>query len=162
MRFLSSSQATRGRNGPAVPPATDYLRGQGPMAALMPAVQRMMALQADCARALPAMFSKCDIVGFDEGQLVLATPNAAVAAKLKQQLPKLQAELHKKGWQVQQIRLKVLVTKSLAPVVQMRALSLPERAVDAMAELSEALPASAQNKDLIAALKNLVRRRRQA
>ena len=161
MRSNSPYHTWSSRSGPAAVGAADFLRGNGPMAALMPAVTRMMALQKDCASALPAMFRACDILQFEGGQLVLATPNAAVAAKLKQQLPKLQNELQKRGWQVAAIRLKVQVTKSLAPVVHMRSLELPERAVAAMAELGDALPASPANLALITALRTLVRRRRE-
>lgn len=56
----------------------DFLRGNATMASLMPTVTRLAALQG-CARALPAMFEHCDILQFESGQLVLATPNAALA-----------------------------------------------------------------------------------
>jgi hypothetical protein len=45
------------------------------------------------------------VLSFEDAQLVLATPTSAVAAKLKQQVPKLQAALLKRGWQVNNIRL---------------------------------------------------------
>ena len=61
---------------------------------------RMGSLQKDCADALPPMFANCDVLSLRGRQLVLAVPTSAVAAKLKQQLPKLQASLQKKGWQV--------------------------------------------------------------
>lgn len=144
-----------------MPGATDFLRGNATMASLMPAVNRMMALQKDCAGALPAMFRHCDILQFEAGQLVLATPTSAVAAKLKQQLPKLQAELEKRGWQIGAIRLKVQVTKSIAPVVHTRQLLLPTTAVSAFDELSNSLPESPQNSALIAALRAMVQRRRE-
>ena len=149
------------RSGPTVTGATDLLRSNAVMAALMPTVRRLAALQKDCAQALPAMFEHCDILQFEAGQLVLAIPNAALAAKLKQQLPKLQAELERKGWQISAIKLKVQVIKSIAPVVHTRALVLPEKAMTALAELSTALPASKQNQDLIAALQRLVRHHRE-
>lgn len=157
MRFSSPSRAKFG----AATGATDFLRGNSTMAALMPTVNRLVALQKDCAAALPAMFSNCDILQFDGGQLVLATPNAALATRLKQQLPKLQAELQSRGWQITAIRLKMQVGRSLPPVPHMRQLSLPGTAVDAFAELSDALPESPQNHDLIAALRAMVQRRRQ-
>lgn len=160
MRSHSPYQATRGKSGPAATDATDFLRGNSTMAALMPTVNRLVALQKDCAAALPAMFSNCDILQFEGGQLVLATPNAAVAAKLKQQLPKLQAQLQTRGWQIDAIRLKVQVTKSLAPVVHTRQLELSGAAVSAFAELGDALPESPQNRTLIAALRAMVERRR--
>ena len=131
------------------------------MASLMPTVTRLAALQKDCAKALPAMFEHCDILQFESGQLVLATPNAALAAKLKQQLPKLQGELERKGWQISGIKLKVQVIRSIAPIVHTRALVLPEKAMTALEELSTALPASKQNEQLIAALRNMLRHHRE-
>lgn len=150
----------RSKRGPTAPGINSFLN-RGALAALMPTVNRLVALQKDCAAALPAMFQHCDILQFEGGQLVLATPNAAVASKLKQQLPKLQVELEKRGWQISAIKLKVQVTKSLPPVVHTTGLVLPPRAVEAMDELSEALPASKQNTALIAALRRLVKRRRE-
>lgn len=140
--------------------ATDFLRRNDRMAALLPAALRMASLQKDCADALPPMFGQCDVLSFEEGQLVLATPTSAVAAKLKQQLPKLQTALHKRGWQVDGIRLKVQVTRSMPPVVHTRQLSLPETAVSAFEELGDALPATPQNATLIAAIKAMAARRR--
>ena len=127
------------------------------MAALMPTITRMAALQKDCATALPAMFQQCDILQFEAGQLVLATPNAALAAKLKQQLPKLQADLLARGWHIEAIKLKVQVAKSLAPIVHTHPLVLPDKAMAALTELGDALPASPANAALIAALRLLVR-----
>jgi hypothetical protein len=161
--YLKAERRSYGfaRSGPAVTGATDFLRGNATMASLMPTVMRLAALQKDCAKALPAMFEHCDILQFESGQLVLAIPNAALAAKLKQQLPKLQAELERKGWQISGIRLKVQVIKSIAPIVHTRALVLPEKAMSALEELSTALPASKQNEQLIAALRSLVRHHRE-
>jgi hypothetical protein len=161
MRFNSRYQSSGSRSGPIAPGAADYLRGSGTLAALMPTVLRLVALQNDCAGYLPAMFRQCDIVQFEGGQLVLATPSAALAAKLKQQLPKLQAQLLQRGWQIESIRLKVQVTKSLAPVVLTGPLALPDRAMTALAELGDALPASPGNDGLIAALRALVQRHRE-
>lgn len=140
--------------------ATDFLKRDQRLAALMPAVQRMVALQKDCATVLPAMFRQCEILAFEDAQLVLSTPNAAVAAKLKQQLPKLQDALLKRGWQVSAIRLKVQMMKAAEIKEQMRSLSLPPRAVDAFDELSGALEQTAQNDTLIKALRAMVQRRR--
>lgn len=140
--------------------ATEFLRGNDRMASLLPAAMRMASLQKDCADALPPMFGMCDVLSFEEGALVLATPTSAVAAKLKQQVPKLQAALLKRGWQVHHIRLKVQVTRSLPPVVHTRALELPATAVSAFAELGEALAATPQNASLIAAIKAMAARRR--
>ncbi|MES2151032.1 MAG: DciA family protein [Pseudomonadota bacterium] len=139
---------------------TELLRGSGGLAALMPTALRMASLQKDFADALPPMFGNCDVLSFEDGQLVLATPSSAVAAKLKQQLPKVQAALQKRGWQVNAIRLKVQVTRSMAPVVHTRALEMPETAVSAFEELGATLADTPQNASLIAAIKAMAARRR--
>jgi len=140
--------------------ATDFLRRNDKMAALLPAVMRMACLQKDCADALPPMFGQCDVLSFEDAQLVLAVPSSAMAAKLKQQLPKLQFALHKRGWQINGIKLKVQVTRSIEPVVHTRTLVLPETAVDAFDTLGDTLAPTAQNASLIAALKAMAAKRR--
>jgi hypothetical protein len=139
---------------------TDFLRRNDKMAALLPTAMRMASLQSDCAGALPAMFAHCDVLSYEDGLLVLATPSSAVAAKLKQQVPKLQLALHKKGWKIDFIKLKVQVTRSIAPVVHTRQLVLPQTAISALGELGETLAPTSQNAGLIAALKAMAARRR--
>jgi hypothetical protein len=139
---------------------TDFLRRNEKMAGLLPTAMRMASLQSDCARELPPMFSNCDVLSFEDAHLVLATPSSAVAAKLKQQLPKLLTALQKRGWQVVEIKLKVQVTRSIAPVVHTHQLVLSTAAKSAFEELGSALPQTEQNATLIAALKALAARRR--
>lgn len=140
--------------------ATDFLKRNDKMAALLPTAMRMASLQSDCAKALPPMFGNCDVLSFEDARLVLAVPSSAVAAKLKQQLPKLQAALHKRGWQVVDIKLKVQVTRSIAPVVHTRQLVLPPTAMKSFEELGDSLPQTEQNATLIAAIKAMAARRR--
>lgn len=141
--------------------AKDFLRVHDKMAALMPTITRMAALQTDCATALPAMFEACAIVQFESGQLVLSTPNAALAAKLKQQLPKLQDVLLQRGWQVNAIRLKVQVAPSLQkPPPPSKQLILPQQARSALAVLADTLEDSPRNAALKAAIAAMARRDR--
>ncbi|WP_034296712.1 DciA family protein [Herbaspirillum sp. RV1423] len=138
--------------------ATDFLRSDNAMATLMPAITRMASLQKSCAAILPAIFKSCDVMNFEGGQLVLSMPNAALAAKLKQQLPKLQERLLKDGWQVNAIRIKVQVGKNYVVPVVRRQLTLSEQAVSAFADLNDALEDSPRNQALKTALANMVRR----
>jgi hypothetical protein len=140
--------------------ATDFLRQNDRIASLLPTAMRMGNLQRDCAAALPAMFSACDVLSFQDGALVLAVPSSAVAARLKQQLPKLQGALQQRGWQVESVRLKVQVTRATPPEQQMRNLELPPAAVTAFEELGDALPDTPQNASLIAALRSMAARRK--
>lgn len=158
MRFNSSNLSLK---RPTAVVATDFLRRDDKMAALLPAIERMASLQRDCAAALPAMFKFVEILSFEDGQLLLATPNAALAAKLKQQVPKLQETLARRGWQVTGVKLRVQMVKPAAIKEQMRALSLPEAAVAAFDELGHTLEQTPQNAILIEALQRMVARRRQ-
>jgi hypothetical protein len=140
--------------------ATEFLRANERMASLLPTALRMASLQKDIAAALPAMFDNCDVLSFQDGALVLATPSSAIAAKLKQQAPKLQADLTRRGWQVTSVKLKVQVTRALPPTFEARVLALPEMAVSAFEELGSSLPDNPQNARLIAAIKSMAARRR--
>lgn len=157
MRFNSSNLSIKRRTAVG---ATDFLRRDDRMARLLPAIERMAALQKDCAAVLPPMFRHCEILAFEEGQLTLSVPNTALAAKLKQQLPKLQETLGRRNWQVSAVRLKVQMAKPAEIKEKMRALELPPAAVDAFDQLGETLEASAQNSALINAVKAMVARRR--
>ncbi len=140
--------------------AADFLRAHDRMAAILPGVTRMVALQKACAAGLPLMFDACTVLQLDAGQLVLSTPNAAMAAKLKQQLPKLQEFLQAQGWQVNAIRLKVQVTR-FEPRVGLRAPPvLPAIATSAFAALGAALDDSPRNQALRAAIEAMVRKQR--
>ena len=97
---------------------------------------------------------------FEAGRLVLSTPNAALAAKLKQQLPKLQDALSKRGWQVNVIRLKVQVGKIAEKPTLVKQIRLPAQALASLAELNNELEDSPRNQELKAAIDTLVRRHR--
>jgi hypothetical protein len=142
--------------------ATDFLRSSDRLAALLPSAMRMGNLQRDCRLILPPMYTACEVASLQEGTLTLAVPSSAVAAKLKQQVPKLQAALQKKGWQVEAIRIRIRMGSSV-PVreaAQPSSLTLPPTAVEAFAELGDTLEDTAQNAPLIAAIKRLAEKRR--
>src|SRR5690606_36555382 len=140
--------------------AAEFLRSHDKLAMLLPAVTRMASLQRDCAAALPATFAQCAVLQHEADQLVLSVPNAALAARLKQQSPKLQDELLQRGWQVNAIRLKVQVGKTVAKSTTSSKPVLSVRAVSAFAELDAVLEDSSRNRELKAALAAMVRHHR--
>ncbi|MGZ3253057.1 MAG: hypothetical protein ACXU7D_01990 [Burkholderiaceae bacterium] len=157
-RYQQGAQAastTRSAKGVA-----DFLRTHDKMSALLPTVTRMAALQKDCAASLPAMFNACTVLLFESDQLTLSTPNAAIAAKLKQQLPKLQGHLLKCGWQVSAIRLKVQVSNIEEKVNVSKSLTLPLQAISALATLGEELEETPQNAALKKAIGVMLKRHR--
>ena len=142
--------------------ASDFLRSDQKLAALLPAAARAGNLQKDCRLILPPMYAHCEVLSLSEGVLTLAVPSSAVAAKLKQQVPKLQGALQKKGWQVDNVRIKIQVARALPAQEGTRPSSLvmPATAVDAFEELGNTLPDSPQNAQLIAAIKRLAEKRK--
>lgn len=160
--LLSQSGAKSMRGSASTQGVTDFLRANEKMASLLPAVRRIASLQKECALLLPALFEVCTVMQFEAGQLVLATPNAALATKLKQQLPKLQDNLLKRGWQVNAIRIKVQLGKvadrQQRPV--QKQLVLPQRAISALAELKDSLESTKGNEALTAALGRMLNRHR--
>lgn len=153
--FKQNTSAPKSAKG-----AAEFLRSHDKMAALLPSITRMAALQRDCAAALPAMFSHCSVLQFEADQLVLSVPNAALAARLKQQSLKLQDELLQRGWQVNSIRLKVQVGKTPAKSTTSSNLTLPNQAISAFTELSAALEDTPRNQALKNALASMMQHQR--
>lgn len=142
--------------------ATDFLRSNDRLAGLLPSAMRIGKLQRDVRLVLPPMYGGCDVLSFQDGALTLSVPSSAVAAKLKQQLPKLQAGLQKKGWQVDTLRIKIRMGGAVPVREQPKpsSLQLPPTAVQAFEELGESLSDSPQNAQLVAAIKRLAERRK--
>ena len=138
--------------------AADFLRTNDRMSALLPAITRLAALQKDCAAILPAMFEICSVLHFDAGQLILAAPNAALAARLKQQLPKLQDGLLQRGWQVNAIRTKLQVAQPRQAAPAAKQLTLPKQALASLASLGDTLEDTPRNQALKHALAAMVQR----
>jgi len=160
--FFPSSTGTRKGRGstPAAQGAAEFLRSNDRLAALLPAVARVAALQKDCAAILPALFEHCSVLRIDAGQLVLAAPSSALATKLKQQLPKLQDGLLKRAWQVSAIRIKVQVRNISEKKLHEKQLALPASALAALTALARDLEEAPANAPLKGALGALLERHR--
>lgn len=120
----------------------------------------MAAIQKDCAALLPGLCDYCAVVRYDSGQLTLSAPNASLAARLKQQLPKLQDALCASGWQVSVIRLKVQPGKNIEKSTRSQKLPLPSVALRALSDLEKSLDKSPRAEALRAAVGAMLRRNR--
>lgn len=139
----------------------ELLQNDNRIAALLPAAERLAALQKDCVAALPAAFDACKLIQFTSGQLVLSVPNAALAAKLKQQLPRLLDFLTTRGWQVSAIRLKVQVKAQASRPAPIRSeLVMPASAIRAFRELKVQLAGDSADSPLQQALQRIIDRHR--
>jgi hypothetical protein len=155
--FQSGSRSPRNKQS-STQGIVDFLRAHDRMAALLPAVARMASLQKDCAAILPALFETCSVMQYEAGQLVLATPNNALAARLKQQLTKLQDGLLNRGWQVSAIKIKVQVGNISEKTTQKKQIVLSSQALGALETLNKSLESSPGNTALKAAISTMLKR----
>ncbi len=135
-----------------------FLRHNDKLSPLLPTVKRNISLQKECKKALPAIFDGCEVLNLNEDQLVMSTPNASIAAKLKQQLPKLQAHLQQTGWQINAIKSKVQVKRSIVKPDPIKQAVFTGSALNAFEELKNNLETTPQNAELKAALARLLNR----
>jgi len=132
------------------------LRSQ--IAHLWPTITTLTALQKDCVAVMPQLFLYCQVLHLDAERLTLAAPNAALASKLKQQLPLLQSALQKAGWQINAIRIKVQVNSNLPKDHPEKSCQLSETAIKAFNNLEKKLAGSHRNDELLGALRALLER----
>ncbi len=134
----------------------EYLRSDDKLGALLPTAQQVATLQADCEQQLPTLFSSCRVLQLRENTLHIGAPNAALATRLRQVLPKLQQGLRENGWDIEQIRLKVQLMPSQPaspPPPEPRV--LPNGAIASFASLASEIAES----PLRDAVQNLLKRR---
>lgn len=135
----------------------EYLRSDDKLSSLLPTVQQVAQLQADCEQQLPALFSNCRVLQLRENTLHIAASNAALATRLRQVLPKLQQGLRDNGWGIEQIRLKVqLMPTQPAPPPPSEPRVLSSSAIASFASLASQIEES----PLRDALQNLLKHQR--
>lgn len=158
MRLLYPRGANRTQKNEQPGGAINFLHENNNMVRLLPTVTRLIALQKACNSLLPPMFNACQVLHFDDGNLLFSVPNAALASKLKQQLPHIQSNLVLQGWQVNAIRLKVQVPQPISVATTLPKRHLSTSALNAFATLGEMLDDAPQNAALKAAVLALARR----
>jgi hypothetical protein len=134
----------------------EYLRSDDKLGGLLPTVEQVVQLQAACERQLPTLFTSCQVLQLRENTLHISAPNAALATRLRQVLPKLQQGLRENGWGIEQIRLKVqLMPTQPAPPPPSAPRVLSNEAIASFAALASQIEES----PLRDALQNLLKRR---
>jgi hypothetical protein len=108
------------------------------LSALNRATQRISALQRLYSVCTPPELSRASrVVGDHNGTLVIAADNGAIAAKLKQMMPRLLKNLQKQSAQVTGIRIQVQVSgQQPAPRVYTQKPTLPVDLIDNFENLS--------------------------
>ena len=142
--------------------ATDFLDTTDGLASLLPIIETLTRLQADCERLLPPALTSCKVLKLHENILQLAVPNAAVATRLRHSLPGLTTSLRERGWPIDSIKVNVKTVS--VPASTLRTYQapppLPDTAVQSFAALAHTLEVTPRNADLLNALNKLVSKRR--
>jgi hypothetical protein len=90
-------------------PVTEAMRASAPLSRLFDRMRESDAMYATVAPLLPASLAASVRAGpLDEAGWSLLGANAAVAAKLRQLVPRLEARLRERGHAVTVVRIKVL------------------------------------------------------
>lgn len=84
----------------------EFLQKDDKLSGMLTYASRLMDIRQACEAALPAWFIG-DILQFEKGRLTIGVPSQALAARLRQKTPFLQAALQQAGWPVESIRIKV-------------------------------------------------------
>ena len=75
---------------------------------ILTAARELIALEQTAKQALPpALAAVCKVARMERQQIVLAVPSAAYAAKLRQLAPRILQQLNTRGWNLNQIDVKV-------------------------------------------------------
>lgn len=134
----------------------DFLYSNDVITSLLLTVTQLTALQKSCYIILPIMFHTCNVMNFISGQLVLGTPNAALATKLKQYLPKLRKHLLNEGWQINSIRIKIQIFRTNTTSNIHHKLFLSNSAISTFTKLYNTLHNTTSNQSLKAALLKMI------
>lgn len=143
------------------PSVGDMLKQAQVVGDLLPTVERHLAVQRDLVRVLQPLLGHLGlqplelfcVQRLEQGVLALGVPNAAMAARLRQLLPRLQAGLEERGWKVSAIRIRVQPRISSEKSVSCEKRTFPAVALAAFSGLLEQLPVS----DLRGAVARLLR-----
>ena len=138
----------------------DFVQSHESLGGLLPTARKLGELQQSCEQLQPTVFASCRIIHLENGRLQIAVPNAALATRLRQQLPKLMSGLREKAWPIEEIRLKVQVMPALLPErPRSPKRPLPPAALQSFAELQASLDEDPRNVPLRDALHALLQRR---
>lgn len=136
---------------------TDYLNGQAHMERLLKTAQQYAAIKEDCKRLMPSWFGQCGVLRLEGGILSISAPNQALAARVRQSKSLLLHGLKNRGWEINQIRLKVSLDfppTDRKPPVQTRRFS--EKARASFEALYRKLEENGNQSDLRDSLKKLL------
>ncbi len=148
------------------PTVLDFLQKNASTGSFMPMVERMLEIQQELRRCLPAgVAADCEVCGLEDGNLVIQVSSSSAASKLRQTLPRLTQTLTQQGWKINAIRLRLQPRNSgyesypygdvKRTAVQKHGL-MPDSAVEQFSKLADSL----EDSPLRDALEKAVRRRR--
>jgi hypothetical protein len=134
-------------------PVIDWLSRDPTLSLLADQAQRLIALQRDVDAALAPL--KVRVIALDQGRLVLGTPHASAAARLRQREPSLVRHLASRGWPVRAVQFRPPREPSGPQPAPRRTKSPP---LPAAVEACRVLAATTRHPELARALTRFSRR----
>lgn len=141
--------------------AMSWLNQSSHGASVLATATRMLELQQHVQAALPApLNAACQIIRWQDDTLTLSVPSAAHSAKLRQVIPRLASSLQNRGWQVNEIRVRVQAASRFpappAPIPRDQRPQITSNGVAAFEALAHTVPEG----PLAHAIARLLERRR--
>ncbi|TEA80223.1 DciA family protein [Allopusillimonas ginsengisoli] len=122
--------------------AVNWLGNDQHGASVLAAARNMLAVQEAARQALPAALADaCQVARIERQRITLAVPSAAYASKLRQLAPRIVHLLASRGWDVQEVSVKVQAGLLRAPTktVERTVTPLDSGALQAFDELRSGL-----------------------
>ncbi len=157
--LLNTTDTTRDKKGVCAPAAA-FLERHDKISEMLPNAARLISLQKACEEMLPVHFAACEVLQLDKKQLNIGVPSQAVAARLRQKLPLLQAGLENAGWPVETIRVKVKLKQKIRQPDFPQKKPLPSEAVAELGKLQSWLADSGTHPALMDAVNTMMKRHR--
>lgn len=123
---------------------------------LIPNAENLTRIQKMCLDILPSIFSKSQVLSWENHKLTLGVPSQAFAAKMRQSVPFLQKELQKNGLPVEKIQVKVKMRNTLVSPPSKEREPLSEKAKAEIEKLAIWLKEKDANSELTKAVQSLL------
>ena len=134
---------TRHASGSVADTAIDWLGSDRHGANVLTAARTLLALEGVLQRILPpGLAQTCRVARLENGQLTLAVPSAAYAARLRQLAPRTVDQLASSGWNLTEIQVRVqagLLQSRTNTSRPKQSIPLDQQGLDAFRSLHEKL-----------------------
>tara|TARA_S200000501_G_C20849934_1_gene755248 strand:+ start:560 stop:1030 length:471 start_codon:yes stop_codon:yes gene_type:complete len=139
---------------------SDYLKSNDKLKLIINKAYKINNLQKNCEKSIPFFLKNCEILQLTEKKLIISVPNASIASRLRQLIPKLKSDLQKKGNEIEEIFLKIKIKTKLSEINKKINNKLSPNSINYFKDLEKTIEENSENYNLLNAINNLIKRRK--